>query len=148
MPVECPNCGSRFLRPSRARSFAERLDFFKFIDHLRCLDCKTRFDAKTFSWSDIRYARCPICRRMDLNGWTGQNYVPPLLMGWKINLGARRYRCEYCRHNFASFRLRKEIFSFSRWKKRTQRMEEEKTGVKLDPSQVEAHDGPVSPDPE
>jgi hypothetical protein len=35
----------------------------------------------------------------------------------KIVFGANRYRCEYCRINFAGFRKRKEIFSFSRWKK-------------------------------
>jgi DNA-directed RNA polymerase subunit RPC12/RpoP len=146
MSVECPNCGSRYLRPSRPRSFGERLDRLKFRDHLRCLDCNTRFDANTFNWEEIRYARCPICHRMDLNGWTGQSYVPPFYMQWMINFGARRYRCEYCRHNFASFRIRKEVFSFNRWKKRAQRLEEERTGEKLDPAQVEAHEGPVSPD--
>ena len=50
---------------------AERFNRFTFTDHLRCLDCNTRFEAKTFDWKDVRYARCPICHRMDLNGWTG-----------------------------------------------------------------------------
>jgi hypothetical protein len=54
---------------------------------------------------------------MDLNGWTGKSYEPPFFMGLKITFGARRYRCEYCRLNFASFRRRKEAFTFSRWKK-------------------------------
>ena len=26
-------------------------------------------------------------------------------------------RCEYCRFNFASFRRRKEVFTFKRWEK-------------------------------
>jgi hypothetical protein len=56
---------------------------------------------------------------MDLNGWTGKSYTPPfLMMGLKILLGARRFRCEYCRLNFASFRRRKEAFTFKRWQNR------------------------------
>jgi DNA-directed RNA polymerase subunit RPC12/RpoP len=146
MSLECPKCGSRYLRPSRPRDFAERFARLTFNDNLRCLDCQTRFPARTFAWSDIRYARCPVCHRMDLNGWTGQSYEPPLFMGWMINLGAKRFRCEYCRLNFASFRVRKEIFSFNRWKKRAQRLEEEKTGVATNPADVEAHEGPVTPE--
>jgi hypothetical protein len=38
-------------------------------------------------------------------------------MGLKITLGATRFRCEYCRLNFASFRRRKEAFTFKRWEK-------------------------------
>jgi hypothetical protein len=53
---------------------------------------------------------------MDLNSWTGKSFDPPFWMNLKIMFGARRWRCEYCRANFASFRKRKEIFSFSRWK--------------------------------
>jgi hypothetical protein len=36
----------------------------------------------------------------------------------KLQLGAYKMRCEYCRYDFASFRKRKETFTFSRWKKR------------------------------
>jgi hypothetical protein len=54
---------------------------------------------------------------MDLNGWTGKTYTPPFFMGLKVSFGAWKWRCEYCRLNFASFRRRKEIFTFSRWKK-------------------------------
>jgi hypothetical protein len=54
---------------------------------------------------------------MDLNGWTGKTFEPPFFMGLKISLGAIRLRCEYCRINFASFRKRKESFTFHRWKK-------------------------------
>jgi DNA-directed RNA polymerase subunit RPC12/RpoP len=89
----------------------------RFIDPLRCLDCKTRFVAQTLVWSQLRYTRCPRCHRMDLNGWTGKTYTPPFWVAVKIVFGGRRYRCEYCRINFAAFRPRKEIFTFSRWKK-------------------------------
>jgi hypothetical protein len=55
---------------------------------------------------------------MDLNGWTGKTYTdPPFWVAVKVALGARKLRCEYCRLNFASFRRRKEIFTFKRWKK-------------------------------
>jgi hypothetical protein len=54
---------------------------------------------------------------MDLNGWTGKTYDPPILTALKVRFGAHRWRCEYCRLNFASWRPRKEIFTFSRWQK-------------------------------
>jgi len=55
---------------------------------------------------------------MDLNGWTGKTFTnPPFWVALKVRLGARKWRCEYCRLNFASFRRRKEVFTFSRWKR-------------------------------
>ncbi len=126
MSTACPKCGSRFLRESRPRDLNEKINRLRFISPLRCMDCKTRFIAKTLILSDLLYARCPKCFRMDLNGWTGKTYEPPFLMGLKITFGAMRWRCEYCRLNFASFRRRKEIFTFKRWKNREAQMEEER----------------------
>jgi len=114
MSVACPKCGSRFLRESRSRG-AEKIPWLS--SSLRCDDCQTRFVAKTFVISDLKWARCPCCLRMDLNGWTGKTYDPPFVVGLKVRLGAHRWRCEYCRLNFASWRPRKEIFTFSRWQK-------------------------------
>lgn len=116
MSVQCPNCGSRFLRESKPRDAAERLAQWRFVSPLRCLDCKTRFVASTVSLGDLLYAHCPKCDRMDLNQWTGKNYEPPFFVGLKVSFGANRWRCEYCRINFASFRKRKEVFTFKRWK--------------------------------
>lgn len=82
---------------------------------------------------------------MDLNGWAGNSYTPPFWTGWMIAIGAKRFRCEYCRLNFASFRRRKEAFTFSRWKKREQRLREEESGVMENNEQDEHHEGPVSP---
>ena len=76
-----------------------------------------RFVARTIVWGDLGFTRCPGCHRMDLNSWTGKTYEPHFWVALKIAFGASRYRCEYCRLNYASFRPRKEIFSFSRWKK-------------------------------
>jgi MoaA/NifB/PqqE/SkfB family radical SAM enzyme len=62
---------------------------------------------------------------MDLNGWTGKTYTnPPFVVALKVALGARKLRCEYCRLNFASFRRRKEAFTFKRWKKFGKQAEE------------------------
>ncbi len=114
MLVACPKCGSRFLRDSRPRP-DEKIPWL--ASALRCVDCHTRFVAKTLVLSDIKWARCPRCQRMDLNGWTGKTYQPPLFVGLKVKFGAHRWRCEYCRLNFASWRPRKELFTFSRWQK-------------------------------
>ena len=116
--MACPNCGSRHLRPSRYRDDEDRANPLSSVTPLRCRDCRTRFFSRTVFVEDIFYARCPKCMRMDLNGWTGKTFQP---VGWTaiwVALGAHRWRCEYCRFNFASFRKRKEIFTFSRWKKR------------------------------
>ena len=113
----CPNCGSRYLRPARPRDLSEKLGAMRFMSPLRCLDCKHRFIARTLEWSDLVYSRCPICLRQDLNAWSGKTYEPPFWTAVKLAFGAKRWRCEYCRINFASFRKRREIFSFSRWKK-------------------------------
>jgi len=114
--IACPKCGSRYLRPSRSRHDGELGGFLR--SAYRCLDCKERFFAPTIVWDDLFYAHCPRCRRMDLNGWTGKTYTdPPFWVALKVRLGAHKWRCEYCRLNFASFRRRKEVFTFKRWKK-------------------------------
>jgi hypothetical protein len=118
MSTACPKCGSRHLRPSRTRNFSEQFGLLRLISPLRCLDCKERFFAPTIVWGDLLYAKCPVCHRMDLNGWTGKTYTdPPAWVAFKVALGARKWRCEYCRLNFANFRKRKEVFTFKRWKK-------------------------------
>lgn len=89
------------------------------------MDCKTGFIAPLIDFNDLSYARCPVCHRMDLNGWTGKTYTdPPFWVKLKVSLGASKWRCEYCRLNFASFRRRKEIFTFKRWKRYVPQAEE------------------------
>jgi predicted Zn-ribbon and HTH transcriptional regulator len=133
MPLACPKCGSRNLRPAHYRNNDERMNALRFIAPLRCKDCRTRFVSKTIFLNELFYARCPKCDRMDLNGWTGKTHQP---RGWtavKVALGAHKWRCEYCRMNFASFRNRKESFTFSRWKKRNPDLVAEKpAGVLAD----------------
>jgi hypothetical protein len=126
MPLSCPTCGSRNLRPAHYRDTRERINLLRFLAPLRCKDCRTRFVSRTFFVKDLFYAHCPGCRRMDLNGWTGKTYYPAGWMAVKVFLGAYKWRCEYCRLNFASFRKRKEPFTFSRWRKRNPHLVAEK----------------------
>jgi DNA-directed RNA polymerase subunit RPC12/RpoP len=122
MSLACPSCGSRFLRDSQPRDFNEKVNKLRFISPLRCLDCQTRFVTRTLVVRDLFFARCPECHRMDLNSWTGKTFDPPWFTATKIWFGAKRWRCEYCRVNFASFRKRKEVFTFKRWLNREAEM--------------------------
>ncbi len=115
--VACPVCGSRHLRYSRLVNFNERLGSLVGVRPLRCRDCRTRFIDRTWRLANIRYARCPRCWRMDLNLWSRRDYRVRVWQAFMLQLGARPYRCEYCRCNFVSFRPRKEKFTFRRWKK-------------------------------
>jgi hypothetical protein len=147
MSAACPKCGSRYLRPSRPRNFSEQLGQLRFQMPLRCIDCETRFIGRTFLWGDLFYARCPMCMRMDLNGWTGKTYVdPPFWVALKVSFGARKWRCEYCRFNFASFRKRKEVFTFKRWKKYGNQAEERMAGP--EPGKTDAAKTAVEEDSE
>jgi hypothetical protein len=126
MPLACPQCGSRNLRPAHVRNVRERIKAARFISPLRCKDCRTRFVSRTIFPEDLFFAHCPKCSRMDLNGWTGKTFTATGWLSVKVWFGAHKWRCEYCRLNFASFRRRKEIFTFSRWKKRNPDMVAEK----------------------
>ena len=117
MPVQCPNCGSRHLRDSAMKESTDKIRRWRFETALRCVDCKTRFVASTLALGDIFYAKCPVCRKLDLNSWPGKTYTPTGWTAFAVNLGAKKWRCEYCRLNFASFRKRKEVFSFKRWQR-------------------------------
>ena len=118
MPLTCPGCGSRRLRFSRIRSFSERLWSWLGIRPLRCRDCRLRFIERTWRPSSMKYARCPKCWRMDLATWSEEDYFATRRQIVMLRLGAKPYRCEYCRCNFVSFRPRRERFSFRRWAKR------------------------------
>lgn len=143
MPLTCPTCGSRNLRPSAYQDSEERFRALFFVAPLRCKDCRTRFVSRTVFPEDLFYAHCPNCDRMDLNAWTGKTYHPSGWMMVKVFLGAHKWRCEYCRVNFASFRERKEAFTFSRWRNRNPELVAEKTPEAPTPA-----DGPGKRTPE
>lgn len=131
MTVACPNCGSRFLRVSRCQTWREKLKDLAGFSPLRCGDCATRFEARTWDLSVLTHSRCPKCLRMDLSTWTERQFWPSAWMRLMISLGAHPWRCEYCRHNFVGFRPRKEKFSFNRWKNRKRAKDEEESGAKI-----------------
>jgi C4-type Zn-finger protein len=79
--------------------------FFGF-HHVRCRDCGYRFTDHPWRWPHVLYARCPLCHGMILRNWTEKYNYPPWYRQIKILLGAKRQRCEACRHNFLSLRRR------------------------------------------
>jgi hypothetical protein len=97
------------------RGVVERLQSLAGILPFRCRQCGTRFRTLIWDLRSWRYARCPKCLGTELSRWSEHYYNAPLGDRLLVGLGATRYRCELCRHNFASFRACKEKFS---WKKR------------------------------
>ena len=60
---------------------------------------------------------------MDLARWSREDYRISFFRSLMLGLGAKPYRCEYCRVNFVSFRRRKEKYDPQRrraQRKRTQ----------------------------
>ncbi len=115
--IACPKCGSRDLRYSRLLTVSERLQSWFGVRPLRCRDCRLRFITRTWRLSSIRYARCPSCWRMDLALWNEKDCHVRSLQRLALRLGAKPFRCEYCRINFVSFRARLERFTFRRWER-------------------------------
>ena len=113
----CPSCGSRHIRPSHARNRSERWRSLMGFVHVRCRDCGQRFSNSLWQLDKWRYARCPRCFRLDLGTWSETHYIVKWDVRLLLSLGAKRYRCEVCRHNFASFRQLKEQFSFHPYRK-------------------------------
>jgi hypothetical protein len=114
MILSCPECGSRQLRRSHRRSLLEKMGrWFGYVS-IRCLDCSERFSANLLMPRTWIYAKCPRCYRTDLSSWDPSHYRCSLAMRLKLLLFARRVRCEACRVNFASWRLRE------RWYRRPQ----------------------------
>jgi phage FluMu protein Com len=95
---------------SRRRNFGEKLGEWFGRHHLRCRSCRKRFLLRTWSWKSWLYARCPQCHRTDLTTWLESHYQLTWLKVAGIRLGGKRLRCDPCRCNFVSFRLRKEKY--------------------------------------
>lgn len=110
MTTACPNCGSYNICHSHLRTPAERLGSLFGMRRFRCRECRARFAGRAWDLSDLRYVRCPKCLRPDLSLWSESHYRVSASKGLLLFLGARPYRCEYCRHNFVSFRRRKERY--------------------------------------
>ena len=119
MQLACPNCGTRDIRVSRPHSPLERLKNWIGLSALRCRHCRYRWETSVWANGAWRYARCPQCYRQELAKWSPQRYHAAHWTRLVLRLGAKPYRCEACRCNFAAFRLRKDIY----WRKLETRMD-------------------------
>lgn len=115
MAFACPNCGSRKFRLLHPRTVSERFAELFGGYRLRCTDCGTHYE-NPWTLTEWLYAKCPKCCRTDLSFWSRHYYRPPAFVSFLIALGAHPYRCNACRHNFASFRKLKARYQRSRTK--------------------------------
>ena len=118
MALVCPDCGATNFRFSKIRSLKERCATLLGVYPFRCGSCGVRFNGRIWRFSNLVYAKCPRCHKLDLSRWSEKYYRPGTWITMKLALGAKALRCEYCRHNFAGFRPVKERFS---WHKRAGR---------------------------
>ncbi len=102
------------MRTSHPRNQSERLRSLLGFIRVRCLACGHRFPHSLWQFDQWRFARCPRCYRVDLGTWSETHYIVRWDVRLLLALGAKRYRCEVCRHNFASFRRLKERYHFHR----------------------------------
>ncbi len=72
----------------------------------RCLDCDARVWVSVWLFEKLPFAKCPKCLSIDLTPWPEKHFHPSLWHKLLVTLGAHRYRCMPCRHNFLSFRPR------------------------------------------
>lgn len=101
----CPQCGSPRLRRSR-RKDRGIINFILRRHLFRCDSCRHTFRSTTVRWRYIIYAKCPHCLSLKLTDWEEKYYLPPRRKRMLIYIGARQARCEACRKNFVTFRLR------------------------------------------
>jgi endogenous inhibitor of DNA gyrase (YacG/DUF329 family) len=111
LTIYCPECNSRNLRSSLSRTLSERFMKAFGVFQLRCKDCDARFTSQIWDPRNTFYARCPRCYRLDLSTWSIEYYRAPARWLFCLKIGAKAHRCEYCRHNFISFRRCKIKFT-------------------------------------
>ena len=121
MQLACPKCHARDIRVSSAQGFAERLKNWIGISQLRCRRCEERWQTSFWANGAWKYARCPQCYRQELTRWNRNRYKAARWTRFLLRLGAKPYRCEACRCNFAAFRPRKSVY----WRQHEIRMEAE-----------------------
>jgi transposase-like protein len=124
MRINCPHCGSDNVRYAHTRTPGERLFSLLGVRPLRCRACRKRFVVRIWFPRDLPYARCPKCWNMKLSTWSPSQYHVPASRGLLMFLGGSPYRCERCRHNFVSFRLRKYRWEPARSRSREPEIEQ------------------------
>lgn len=108
--VQCPECGRREVRSERMYGFRERVLALAGHYAFRCEHCCTRFLERPVDLASVVYAKCPKCLRMDLSSWDPKYYRVSVWSEVKVWLGGHRWRCEPCRRNFVSWRMRREKY--------------------------------------
>lgn len=104
MKLQCPACGSFNVRQSQTTTWMEKFRYWLGISPVRCKNCDERFESSLLDIRNAMYSRCPRCYRQDLSTWDTSHYNAPTRWHIYMAFGARRRRCEGCRHNFISFR--------------------------------------------
>ena len=120
MPQSCPGCGSTNFKLSKVRGPLERLGLLLGYQPARCRECDQRMNIRIWGLDHLIYAKCPRCHKMDLTKWSTTRYRPDSFTTFKLTLGAKPVRCEYCRCNFASWKAIKERFSYAKRAERSQ----------------------------
>lgn len=108
--VRCPQCDSDHVHVDRTRGIVEQLLGLFGYYAFRCGECYTRFLHSPLGLSKLFYAKCPRCYRMDLSTWDPSYYRASAWSEFKVWLGAHRWRCEACRCNFVSWRVRRQKY--------------------------------------
>ena len=112
MQLDCPSCGTREVRISRAQGLGDFLKSLVGVSRLRCRRCNYRWETSVWANGAWRYAHCPRCYRQELTTWMVHYYNPPRWTRFLLRLGARPHRCPVCRCNFASFKSRRDTFAW------------------------------------
>jgi hypothetical protein len=69
--------------------------------------------------------------RYELTRWNEEYRRPPVYNRLKLLLGAHRYRCEFCRVNFASFRRARKIYTWKQYQQMRRTSERENDPTQL-----------------
>lgn len=102
--IFCDSCGSESVRRSKRQTLSELLRMSTGMYPFRCMDCDRRFWVSVWLFSKLPFAKCPKCLNVQLTTWPAKYFAPTLWRSVAVMLGAHRYRCMPCRHNFISFR--------------------------------------------
>jgi hypothetical protein len=103
MRVACPECQSLDVRTSAHRHFGEKLLELLGYTPMRCQQCHCRWRESVWKFTEMLYARCPRCYRLDLTTWEETYYHVGFWAKLKVSCGGKKVRCKVCRHNFVSF---------------------------------------------
>jgi DNA-directed RNA polymerase subunit RPC12/RpoP len=109
LAFNCPECGSKNLRPSLQLNFGEKILDLLGFQTVRCTDCSHRWTQSLWRIHELFYARCPRCYRLELVKWEETYYHISNWWKFQIAIGAKKVRCKPCRHNFVSFRIVKGV---------------------------------------